>query len=36
MKKHVLDKFILRELFWFIVLPYNFKLYQLITKKNNT
>lgn len=25
MKKHVLDKFILRELFWFIVLPYNFK-----------
>lgn len=25
MKNHILDKFILRDLFWFIVLPYQFK-----------
>lgn len=28
MKKHVLDKFIIRELFWFVVLPYRFKVWQ--------
>lgn len=25
MKKHFLDKFILRELFWFIVIPYRLR-----------
>lgn len=27
MKKHILDKPILRDLFWFIVLPYKFKIF---------
>lgn len=33
MKKHVLDKLIIRELFWFIVLPYRFKVWQEENKK---
>ncbi len=28
MKKHILDKFIIRELFWFIILPYKFKVWK--------
>ncbi len=28
MKKHILDKFILRDFFWFIVIPYNFKIWK--------
>lgn len=27
MKKHILDKPILRDLFWFIVLPHDFKMW---------
>lgn len=31
-RPHFLDKFLLRDLFWFIVLPYNFKVYTIQNK----